>query len=82
MILPGKHLRQDRSLIGIGSEILGALDQDRTVSELWEQVRTFRAADPKLLPLSFDWFVLALSFLYAAKAVEYSRGVVSKGSPQ
>jgi len=23
-------------------------------------------------PLSFDWFIMALSFLYAVKAVEYS----------
>ena len=80
MILPGKHLKQDRALLGIGSEILAALDQEQTVSELWERVQGGR--DEHANPLSFDWFVLSLSFLYAISAVDYEKGLLSKRSEQ
>lgn len=75
MILPGKHLKQDRALLGIGSEILAALEQEQTVSELWERVQDGR--DKHANPLSFDWFVLSLSFLYAIGAVGYDQGVLT-----
>jgi hypothetical protein len=77
MILPGKHLRHDRAILGVGAEILAKLDQPRTVSELWEHVHLARG--PKATPISFDWFVLTLSFLYATSAVEYVGGVVHIG---
>jgi hypothetical protein len=74
MILPAKHLRQDRALLGVGAEILCHLDEARTVSELWERVRVIAQA---ATPLSFDWFVLSLSFLYAMGAIDFARGIVS-----
>jgi hypothetical protein len=76
VILPGKHLRQDRALLGVGGEILACLDEDRTVSELWECVRNQRAQIAVTTPLSFDWFVLSLSFLYTISAVELVHGVI------
>jgi ABC-3C biological conflict system middle component len=75
MILPGKHLRQDRAMLGVGAEILAELYEARTVSELWERVRLPRA--PSDAPLSFDWFVLSLSFLYAVAAIDFADGLVS-----
>ena len=80
MILPGKHLRQDRALIGVGAEILVQLDDERTVSELWERVRIGRERTAS--PLSFDWFVLALTFLYAIQAVDMYEGVVFSPIPE
>ena len=77
MILPGKHLRQDRALIGIGSEILSVLDQEQTVSELWQRVQAQRGERSNAL--SYDWFILALSFLFAIDAVRFERGIVAKG---
>ncbi len=74
MILPGKHLQQDRALLGVGAEILGHLDEERTVSELWERVRSARG--PEATPLSFDWFLLALTFLYAVAAVDLTDGAI------
>jgi hypothetical protein len=74
MILPGKHLRHDRAMLSIGADILAQLDQPRTVSELWEQVRRSRAMESSLL--TFDWFILSLSFLYAISAVEDALGLV------
>jgi hypothetical protein len=74
VILPGKHLQQDRALLGVGAEILSHLDEERTVSELWERVRSTRS--PKATPLSFDWFILALTFLYAIAAIDLADGVI------
>jgi hypothetical protein len=78
MILPGKHLKQDNALLGVGAEILDHLDEDRTISELWEHIRSARGS--VATPLSFDWFVLALTFLYAIAAIDLSAGVVSARS--
>ena len=75
MILPAKHLRHDRALLGVGAEILVELGEPRTVSELWERVRLARGT--KAAPISFDWFVLSLSFLYAVTAVDYNEGIVT-----
>ena len=77
MILPGKHLRQDRALVTIGAEILVHLDEPRTVSELWERVRQRRNTGTASAPLSFDWFILSLNLLYAVCALEFANGVVS-----
>jgi ABC-3C biological conflict system middle component len=81
MILPGKHLREDRALLSIGGEILRQLDEPRTVSELWERVRVARSGLTLIAPLPFDWFVLALNLLYAMSALELSGGVVMKVEP-
>ena len=80
MILPGKHLKQDRALLGIGSDILSVLEQELTVSELWQRVQSSRSSAAR--PISFDWFVLSLSFLYAIGAVRYERGVVKVGAEE
>ena len=76
MILPGKHLRQDRALLTVGAEILAQLDEPRTVSELWERVGNARRSSPSVAPLSFDWFVLSLNLLFALSALDLSDGVV------
>jgi hypothetical protein len=78
LILPGKHLLQDRALLGVGAEILGHLDEERTISELWERVRSARG--PAATPLSFDWFVLALTFLYSVAAIDLADGVITARS--
>lgn len=77
MILPSKHLSQDRALLGIGGEVLGLLDEDKTVSELWESLRTSRARPGGGSTLSYDWFVLSLTFLYTIAAVDFYNGLVS-----
>jgi hypothetical protein len=78
MILPSKHLSQNRALIGVGAEILAHLDEPKAVSELWEQIRGVREAAPNVAPVSFDWFVLALTFLNAIFAIELRDGVIAK----
>jgi hypothetical protein len=82
MILPSKHLSPSRALISIGADILLQLDEPLAVSELWERVRTARAGRLGEAPLSFDWFVLALTFLHTIMVVEMNEGLVamSRGS--
>jgi hypothetical protein len=80
MILPRKHLRQDRALLQIGAEILAQVGDGGTVSEVWERVRSARASSPGIAPLAFDWFVLSLTFLYAISALEFAEGLISVGT--
>ncbi len=81
MILPGKHLSPHRAIVGVGAEILAQLDRPRDVSELWERVRASRGALQEASPISFDWFVLALTFLYAIGAIDEANGLVRPGEP-
>ena len=76
MILPNKYLPQDRALIGVGADVLAALEQPMTVSSLWERTKAAREArDPDTL-IPFDWFVLALCFLNAISAIESVDGMI------
>jgi hypothetical protein len=76
MILPSKHLRENQALIGLGAVILRHLDDGRSVSELWERSRLDDITGPRERPMSFDWFVLSLTLLYAMDAIELERGIV------
>lgn len=82
MILPTKYLPQDRSLLGIGAEILDHLKEPRSVSELWETVRAAREKRSVAAPLSFDWFVMALNLLYALHAIDQDKGIIRRETPK
>lgn len=72
MILPTKHLSTERSLLGIGAEVIHLLDRPKTVSRLWEDIKKLRGE--KACQLSFDWFTLSLIFLYTIGAVQIKSG--------
>lgn len=75
MILPTKFLPAERSLIFIGGEALREIkDGPRTVSEVWEGVRSRRRAAGTVI--GFDWFTLALSFLFTTGVVEIKDGLL------
>lgn len=74
MILPGKHLGPDRALLSVGGDILSVLTEPAPVSEVWERVLAERSRRSGASPLPFDWFVLAMSLLYAIKAVDLVDG--------
>ena len=78
MILPTKRIAQDRALIAVGAQVLARLGEPKTVSRLWDEIK--HARDPQLgfSPVSFDWFVLSLSFLYGVRAIEMSRGRIQR----
>jgi hypothetical protein len=80
MILPGKHLKADRALLTIGGEILAVMETNASVSSVWDRVRKLRSARDGASPLPFDWFILALSLLYAMGAVELDNDVLVRRS--
>ena len=81
MILPTKHIRPDRALIGVGAEVLEHLRQPTTVSKLWDQVRNQRAKYAPSSPIAYDWFILSLDLLYLLGAVEFDRGLINRSAP-
>jgi hypothetical protein len=78
MILPGKHLRADRSLITLGGDIIGLLDQPKSVTEVWSRFKAARAARSDAAPVTYDWFVLALTFLNAIHAVRLDGNMLTR----
>lgn len=76
MILPSKHLSEDRALITIGAEVLRRLGEPKTVSRLWNELKQGHHA-----AITYDWFVLGLDLLFAIGLVEFSRGRVARTAP-
>jgi len=78
LILPGKHLSPQRALIGVGAEILHQLDRPCDVSELWDRVCSDRTGREQAA-LGYDWFLLALTFLYSISAIDEADGLLTAG---
>ena len=76
MILPTKHLPADRALLSIGRDLLVLLDQPRTVSALWDEVRA--GSNTKRTAVSYPWFVLALDLLCVIRLVSLEDGLVRR----
>ena len=75
MILPTKHLRSESSLIYIGGIIRSKVAQSSlTVDQLWYQVRREYDTVIQDCQLTYDWFILALSFSYLINVVEMIDG--------
>jgi len=81
MILPTKHLPQERALLAVGADILRLLSEPKTVSRLWDEIKKARASHPRYSPLTYDWFVLALDLLFTVKAIDIERGRIRKAVP-
>lgn len=81
MILPSKHLSQDRALLTVGATILRHLSRPMTVSALWEEVShpTIGQKSPPLL--RYDGFVLALDMLFLIGALDLQEGLLRQGIP-
>ena len=75
MILPSKHLREDRALLTIGADVLQLLGEPKTVSRLWSDMKV---RHDTATPVSYDWFVLALDLLFAMGLVAFERGKVQR----
>ena len=79
MILPTKHMPQDRALLTISSHILKRLERQKTVSALWEEIMAKYKDEQNANPnISYDWFVLALDLLYAIDAIEIHNGLLHR----
>jgi hypothetical protein len=82
MVLPSKHLPQNRALLSIGSVVLSLLRKPKTVSAVWEELRVSSVERLSNTPdLTYDWFVLVLDLLFSLNAVELSGGLLSRQEP-
>jgi hypothetical protein len=84
MILPNKHLSQDRALLTVGARVLAHLYHPKTVSSLWEGISrpvSTIPMDGKRPALRYDAFVLALDLLFLMGAIELQDGVLSRRIP-
>ena len=77
MILPTKHLSEDRALLSLGGEVLRILDEPKTVSRVWDEFRK-RSRHREDSLVTYDWFVLALDLLYTLNAIDLERGRLKK----
>jgi len=80
MILPSKHLPQDRALLTVGAAILRHLSYPVTVSSLWEQMPRAVVHQKASSPLRYDGFVLALDLLFLIGAIELREGLLVRGA--
>jgi len=79
MILPSKHLCQDRALLTVAARILRHLSQPQTISALWEKMPRQNAAGGNTVPpLRYDGFVLALDLLFLIGALELQQGLLTR----
>ncbi len=75
MILPSKHISQEKALLTVGAKLLKQLNRPKTVSAVWEEIRN------STVPISYDWFVLAIDLLFIIGAVELKEGLLVRGTP-
>jgi hypothetical protein len=81
MILPSKHLSQDRALLTIGARVLQHLTKPKTVSALWEELPRNGAGRKDPSPLRYDGFVLALDLLFLMGVIELEEGLLFRKLP-
>jgi len=79
MILPSKHLPQDRALLTVGAAILRHLSHPSTVSALWEHMPRAVVNQKPSSPMRYDAFVLALDLLFLIGAIELREGLLIRG---
>lgn len=78
MLLPTKRISQERSLLVIGAGVLRLLNESKTVSRLWEEVRNQANDKGDTQAVTYSWFILTLDFLYVIGAVDIDHGHIRK----
>jgi len=78
MLLPTKHLPENRAILTIAGQLVMLLARPRTVSSLWEAIQREHALVSDMSVLGFDWFILSLDFLFALQAIELSDGALRR----
>lgn len=79
MILPSKHLPQDRALLTVGAHVLQSLSNPKTVSAVWDDLTRSDEETRGLIPrLQYDQFILALDVLFLINAIEVAEGLLRR----
>ena len=77
MLMPTKHIKTENALIGVGAELLAILDKEKTASRLFLDLQEARRKND-LATIHFDWFMLAVDFLFTIGAVRFESGLIKK----
>jgi hypothetical protein len=72
MILPTKHIPTRYSYLGLGAIFLQQLDNPKTVTFLWDNVRRIPEVG------TFERFSLTLDFLFAIGAIDFENDLLRK----
>nr|WP_321353132.1 ABC-three component system middle component 6 [uncultured Methanoregula sp.] len=72
MILPDKSITLANSLVGLGYTIINNLQNQETISSLWEKTRKSNPA------LSYEKFILSLDLLYTLDLIILEKGLLKK----
>lgn len=73
MILPTKHITNERSLLGVGADIIAIIQKrPETISSIWNKIRQKK----KRTPISYRWFILSLDLLYIMGAIKTEQGLI------
>jgi|CXWL01.1.fsa_nt_gi hypothetical protein len=72
MILPNKYLREDEALIGFGLIVLKHLQVERSLSDLWEEVKNIESSG------NYERFILVLDMLYLLGLIEYKKKMIKR----
>jgi hypothetical protein len=59
-------------LLSVGGTILELLDSPATVSALWERFQSTHSEQEGAPKITFDWFALALTVLFAMGAIDWT----------
>ncbi len=81
MILPSKHLSQERALLTAGAKLLVRLAKPKTVSSLWEEISCPAEKQARKPALRYDSYVLTLDLLFMIGAVELQDGLLRRRTP-
>ena len=72
MILPTKHIKLSNSLLSVGAVLLNQIDNNHTVTALWNTVNIF----PEVK--TFERFTLGLDLLFMIDAIEFHDGLLRR----
>lgn len=75
--MPTKHIKTENALIGVGAQILEELIEAKPVSTLFHDIQ-LRRQNNDMATIHFDWFLLAIDFLFIVGAVRFEFGLIKK----
>lgn len=81
MILPSKHLSQERALLTVGAKLLARLSKPKTVSALWEEISRSGEKQERKPALRYDAYVLTLDLLFLIGTIELQDGLLRRRKP-
>lgn len=77
MLLPTKHIRPENAVLGVGANALRCLPEPKSVAALFMAVQKLREEEG-VAKIEFDWFLLALDFLFLTGSIRYTAGTLER----